>query len=108
MHDTTLNTSRLIAPRDGVYNIFGHIEYDSNATGQRFAIVSFNGTKDIAISSMSALGGGYATYCSVATNYFLQSGEYVELLALQTSGGSLNVLASSDRSPEFGMFYVGE
>ncbi len=108
MHDTSINPSRLTAPRDGVYQIFGHIEYAANTTGERFAIIYYKGTKDIAVSSTTAIGGGYATFCSVSTNYFLASGEYVELRALQTSGGALNVLSSADRSPEFGMVYVGE
>ena len=108
MHSTSTNTSRLTAIRDGVYHIFAHIEYSANSTGERFAIISLNGTTDIAVDSKTALGGGYSTYCSVTTNYLLSSGEYVEIKAMQTSGGALNVLSSSSRSPEFGMAYIGE
>jgi hypothetical protein len=67
-----------------------------------------DGTTDIAVASALALTGGYATHCSVATQYYLNANQYVELVALQTSGGALNVLATGNRSPEFGMVYVGE
>ena len=108
MHSTSVNTSRLTAPRSGVYSIFGHIEYASNTTGVRFATIQLDGTTDIAVASALALTGGYATHCSVATQYYLNANQYVELVALQTSGGALNVLATGNRSPEFGMVYVGE
>jgi len=39
--------------------------------------------------------------CTIATVYQLAAGDYVELMGLQASGGSLNMLASSAYSPEF-------
>lgn len=38
---------------------------------------------------------------TVSTVYQLAAGDYVELMGLQASGGSLNMLASSAYSPEF-------
>lgn len=108
IHSTSSNTSRLTAPRSGIYNIFGHVEFASNATGQRYIVIYANGTTNIAVEGKTAMAGGLSTFCSVSTMYSLAAGEYVELLANQTSGGALNVLSTASMSPEFGMMYVGE
>lgn len=108
IHSTSVNTSRLIAPRTGVYHIFGHVEFAVNATGSRLIVIYFNGTTDIAVEGKTAMGGGLGTFCSVSTIYPLAVGEYVELVVNQTSGGALNVISAGNRSPEFGMMYVGE
>lgn len=108
IHSTSSNTSRLIAPRTGIYSIFGHVEFASNATGLRSIVIYANGTTNIAVEGKTAVGGGLSTYCSVSTIYALSAGQYVELLANQTSGGALNVLSTGNMSPEFGMMYVGE
>lgn len=108
LHSTSLNTGRLTAVRSGVYSIFGSIEYAANTTGQRFVFIMANGTTDIAAVSQNATAGGYSSFLSISTNYYLSANEYVELVALQNSGGALNVLYTSSRSPEFGMMYVGE
>ena len=108
MHSTSVNTSRLTAQRNGIYEIFGHIEYASNTTGVRFATIRLDGTTDIAVSSTLARTGGYSTHGSVSTQYFLNANQYVELMALQTSGGALNAVSTGNMAPEFGMVYVGE
>ena len=84
------------------------MEYQNNTTGVRFALIRLDGTTLIASSSSVALTDIYATALNVSTQYYLNMNQYVELVAIQTSGGALNVLANGNRSPEFGMVYVGE
>lgn len=108
MHGTVTDTTKLVAPRDGIYQIFGAIEYAANTTGARYALITVNGTTDIALDSKNAFTGGLTTTCNVSTCYPLLAGQYVELVAIQTSGGALNVLNDAALSPVFGMMYVGE
>lgn len=108
MHSTSVNPSRLTAPRAGTYNIFGQIEYASNSTGVRFASIRLDGATYISVTSTPAVTGGDTTHCCVSTQYYLNANQFIELMANQTSGGALNVLYSGNTSPEFGMVYVGE
>jgi hypothetical protein len=104
LHSTSSNTARLTAPVDGVYAIFGHIRWDNNATGVRELIVRLNGATIIAAEKDDAAGEAMGQ--SLATLYQLAAGDYVELRARQTSGGNLNVTATGNYSPEFGMHRV--
>lgn len=108
MHSTSVDTSRLTAKRNGIYSIFGNMEYQNNITGVRFALIRLDGTTFIASSSSVALTDIYATALNVSTHYYLNTNQYVELVAIQSSGGALNVLNNGNRSPEFGMVYIGE
>lgn len=101
MHDTTTNTGRLTVPSGGggFYAIGGCIEFASNATGRRGVQVRLNGTTVITRIESSAFANDQAV--TVGTVYQLAAGDYVELMGLQSSGGNLNMLASSAYSPEF-------
>lgn len=102
MHDTSSNTGRLTVPAggDGFYTIGGQIEFASNSTGRRGIQIRLNGSTIIAREESANLGANDHT-CTVSTVYQLAAGDYVELMGLQASGGSLNMLASSAYSPEF-------
>lgn len=108
MHSTSVDTSKVFARRSGIYVISGNIEYANNTTGNRIALLQVDGGRFIAISSTLALGGIYSTTCNVSTQYYLNTNQYVELVAIQTSGGSLNLLDNIDRSIVLTMTYVGE
>lgn len=99
-HDPATNPSRLTVPtgRDGLYRIAGQVFYAAGA-GPVGANLRLNGATFLA----EALGYGQAgssTSIPVDTVERLAAGDYVELTAYQTSGGSLDV-AGTDRSITF-------
>jgi hypothetical protein len=103
-HSTSVNTGRLTAPTDGYYAIGAHIVHDANATGVRSLFLRLNGATFIgAIEVNAGTTGGRGTVLSVSTTYQLSATDYVEVIAYQTSGGALNVLAAGNYSPEFWM-----
>jgi hypothetical protein len=84
--------TRVYAPRDGVYSISGNVYFAANATGFRWAYLRRNGSTSIAEDARNAVtASGVGTLISVATDYYLSSGDYIELIAYQNSGGTLNV-----------------
>lgn len=104
MHDTATNTSRITVPTGGAgwYNITGSLEFAANATGYREIRVRLNGVTNIAIHNAMAVTVATITHrMSINVQYALNVGDYVELMALQTSGGALNVATNSDFSPSF-------
>ncbi len=108
MHDTSTNTGRLTVPSGGggFYMIGGCIEFAANATGLRGIQIRLNGSTIIAIHEAPSIGAGSDHPVAVATTYQLAAGDYVELMGKQSSGGSLNMLATSAYSPEFWAHWV--
>lgn len=102
LHSTSSNTSRLTAPITGLYEIGACVEFASNATGYREVYFTLNGATAIAVDVRPAVNG-QATVLPLSTQYRLVAGDYVEVNALQTSGGNLNVNAAANYSPEFWM-----
>jgi hypothetical protein len=96
MHSTTSNTSRVTVPSggDGWYVITGNVEFAANATGQRAIAILLNGTSNIATERAVAASAAANTQLSIATQYPLAAGDYIELTAYQSSGGALNVVAT--------------
>jgi hypothetical protein len=105
IHDTGANTSRLTAPRTANYHIWGNVEFASNATGLREIYILRNGTDALAVHLEAAVNGA-VTVLPICTDFQLTAGDYVELWALQNSGGNLNVQASNFYSPYFGMSII--
>ena len=103
MHDTVTNTSRLTVPSGGagLFLIGGCIEFAANATGLRGVQIRLNGSTIIAIQEAPSVGAGSAHPIAVTTAYQLADGDYLELMGKQSSGGSLNMLATTNYSPEF-------
>lgn len=107
MHSTVSNTSRITIPSgaDGWYSIGGCIEFASvNTTGIREGDILLNGSTLIAIQQVP--GFVQVQQCNPSCYYQLVAGDYVELTAFQSSGGALNVDASSAYSPEFWATWV--
>ena len=106
IHSTSTNPSRLTATTAGIYHIYGHIVWGSNSTGDRKIDIRVNGSTFIASIRYAASGNN--NWMSISTEYSLAATDYVELVVYQTSGGSLNVEANANYSPEFGMTYLGK
>lgn len=77
----------------GVYFIFGTVVYPSNSTGIRLARLRKGGAGAIITSTQQAVNGEITAIQVVAIAQ-LSAAEYVELIAYQTSTGSLNIETS--------------
>ncbi|MEX2103082.1 MAG: hypothetical protein WD805_03895 [Gaiellaceae bacterium] len=86
--------TRLTVKTPGVYLVTGAVRWDPNATGSRSIGIVRN---DIGIAFLAAdtrdavATASTATRQNVSTVARLAAGDYVELKAEQTSGGSLNI-----------------
>lgn len=106
MHSTSVNTSRITFTTAGTFAVFGNLAFAANATGFRAIELRLNGTTYIASIVIPAVGGGIPTRLGVYTEYAFTAGQYVELIANQTSGGALNLEQSGNAYPEFGARWV--
>ena len=101
-HSTVTNTSRLTATTAGKYLIAGNIAWASSCSCELDLRV--NGTNYIAAQSHAS---STTAYISVSTVWNMGAGDYVELIAGQYSGGSVNVQSAASYSPEFMMQRIG-
>ena len=85
---------RLTARHAGAYWISAAVCFAVNPVGHRQALLRLNGFETLAAHTLMSPGGadGWLTLGGLAN---LQEGEYAELTGLQTSGGDLDVRASS-------------
>lgn len=107
IHDTGSNTSRLTCKTAGKYAITGHAEFAASTAGNaRYLSIRLNGATFIGAQGSPPIAGGNSVLLTVTGMYDLAVNDYVELIAYQDTGGSLNVLATGNRSPEFEMARV--
>lgn len=106
MHSTSVNTSRITFNTPGLYVVTASVEFAANATGERNLELLLNGTTFIALDGRRAQAAG-STYCTIETQYKFAATNYVEIRALQSSGGALNVNNFSQASPEFAATWIG-
>lgn len=100
-HSTSANTTRITVDRYGKYTISGSAVFaDTSSTGARSLSIRVNGTTVIAINK-SAGATAFGPAVNVTATYKLAPSDYVELVATQNSGGSLDVLAGTGYYPEF-------
>ena len=101
-HDTVSNTGRLTIPAGygGYYTVGADIEWAVNSTGIRITQVRLNGSTIIAVQLTPAVAT-YDLSQSVTSLYEFAAADYADCAVHQSSGGSLNVQATSAYSPEF-------
>lgn len=107
IHSTSGSTGYLICQTPGYYIITGHVQFEGNTAGHRQIWISLNGTTDIGRVSMNPYNITPPARICITTVYYLDAGEYVELYVYQSSGGNLDVISISNRSPEFSMQRIG-
>ena len=107
IHDTSTNTGRLTCKTAGIYHIYASVAFASNATGYRYINIRLNGSTMIATLGHTEVAASNENM-SISTEYSLAVNDYVELLVYQNSGGALNVIATPNSSPEFGMTFQGK
>lgn len=101
--------TRLTCRTAGRYAVFAHLTFATNAGGARIAYIT-RGASQVQVAADERLPApaGVGTSISLGTVVTLAVGDYLEVLAYQTSGGSLDVLASStERTNEFVAQWIG-
>lgn len=108
MHSTSSNTSRITFNTAGLYVVSFTCAWGNSATGGRELSIALNGTTSIAMDEASAAGMVGSEFSqSLTTMYKFAANDYVEVLARQSSGGSLDIVVAGNRSPEFSAVWVG-
>lgn len=105
MHSTSIDSGRITFNSAGVYHVGAHIEWAANSTGRRLIGLRLNGSTFICQASQNGVTTVAATTVqSIGTDYKFSASDYVEVMVLQNSGGSLNVSSS----PEFFAHFVSK
>lgn len=108
-HDNSSNPSRYTAVYPGWYLCTGAVAFAANGTGLRFAQWIKNGSLyPMGHTFLPAVSGDITIVVARPTLIQLAAGEYVELGASQTSGGSLNTtITNSHEQSGFNVLWWG-
>jgi hypothetical protein len=99
---TSAAPTRITFPLDGRYHVGGHLMFDDNVTGRRSISIRKNGVTTLAsMNQMAITDAGIVTRVTIDTIDEFVTGDYVELVGLQTSGGNLDVQTEGVNSPVF-------
>ncbi len=109
-HSTSSNTSRYTAQVAGRYQVSGAVAFVASATGRRGTQWRINGS--VVNGSQLLLSSGddadETQYPARTMTVFLSVGQYVELYAIQQSGGNLNTsVADGGTQSMMAVRYVG-
>lgn len=109
-HDNSTNTSRITIPAGlgGKYLITGLVYLpDNNTTGNRILRIFKNGTGGTRLVNNHSPGNAVAQYIQAQIVVSLIATDYVELQALQTSGGNLIYYPTDTGFGHFTAVYLG-
>jgi hypothetical protein len=92
-HSTVTNTSRYVMQNAGTVEVSAQAVFAANATGQRLIYLAKNGGAEITGTRVEVASAGSAVPTCIFTADHIQvvAGDYLEVYAIQTSGGSLAV-----------------
>lgn len=111
MHSTVTNPSRITATTAGRYHFGGGIAWSANATLRRGSWYRINGTSvtPSGETMLQSTSSGVAALPVRAITYFLNAGDYVEVIGYQESGGALSTNVATDVSeqPSFNARWIG-
>ncbi len=96
---------RITIGQAGFYTISANVGFATNATGRRIVQIFVNGA-DRGSVQIAALSGN-TTILSVSTNVYLAVNDYVEVFALQQSGGALNTVSVTGVYPALSVGRIG-
>lgn len=108
MHSTSVNPSRITIVTAGVYEFGAAIEWASNATGRRQLTLLVNNTTPIAADTRDGTTGAATRITLGGVDWEFAAGDYVEVQVLQSSGGNLDISASTGFQAEFWCRKVSE
>lgn len=103
-HDLVTNNSRITIPTglSGKYLFGANIAFAAAVLGERFIYLNVNGTTTWSLVRESPdQTGGAQTAINLNTILSLADGDYVEVLAYQSTGGAINVERQTNWSAEF-------
>lgn len=106
MHSNATNNDRLICTVAGKYAITGSIEWQASNAGARGLLIVINTSNIVAATNQQAVQAG-VTQQNITTIYALNVNDFVDLYAVQTSGGALLVNNQVNWSPWFAMNWIG-
>lgn len=104
MHSTSTNLSRLTAPVTGIYMVTAQIQWQDSGSGNRVIRLVKNGATNIA--QADRMETGWLDGQDITTQVRLVAGDYVEVVAYQNSGSTLNVESWPEQSPELAMTWL--
>lgn len=111
-HDNATNNSRITIPTGfgGKYLVTAHLAYQENATGYREWRIAKNGSDIVGYQSGAVLSSAfYSSAYSTVIN--LVAGDYIEMRAVQNSGGTRLLYGSNSlglfQATTFGVAYLG-
>jgi hypothetical protein len=96
MHDNATNNSRITIRTAGTYEIGGAVRFSANATGARQVAIRLNGTTFLVKNQQSPLASSATDCATPVIPYVFAIGDYIELVATQSSGGNLATVAAPE------------
>jgi hypothetical protein len=111
-HDPSTNNSRMTIPTGygGKYLIQSNLQFAANVTGGREVYIRKNGSTDLQVIQSVVSSNTGSINMSISGTYALVAGDYVEIRAYQSSGGSLDIWASNSgytNCSSFQITYLG-
>lgn len=100
MWNSATNPTRFTCITPGLYTFKGNIEWAVSAIGIRSFWIRLNGTTDIGDVRITSPNGTSVDRHTVAADYEMVAGDYVEFMVRQNTGGALNVAVNANYSPE--------
>jgi hypothetical protein len=106
--DLGTNNDRLTILEAGWYVVSGSLRYAVNATGARSAWLEANGANAFGMQRIQAVttASTNTNLTAVGVRYFA-AGDYVRLMASQSSGGALDVEYAADQAPYLSIHRLG-
>ena len=107
-HDNSTNNTRMTVPsgKSGKYLLVANLVFAANATGVRNLQFLVNNTTSIGATRIITAGSSENTIVNCSAIIDLVATDYVEVIAFQTSGGSLNINADQSFTT-FSITYLG-
>jgi hypothetical protein len=96
---------RIVIGQDGFYNITANVGFATNTTSRRLVQIFVNGSDRGSVNVTAATAG--TTLLTVSTNVYLVATDYVEVHALQQSGGALNTVSVTGVYPVLSVGRIG-
>lgn len=108
MHNTATNNSRIYLPIAGWYLVTANVFFANNATGTRGLYMRVDGSTYIAGARYQApADAALDASVNLSTVWYFSAGNYIELMAVQYSGGALDTRATASYSPELAVVRLG-
>jgi hypothetical protein len=94
LHDNAVNPERLTVNATGYWRVSGFVEFDINSTGYRAAYLAKNGSYENQVVEGPSTSATTQWGAAFSFTKYLVSGDYLELIVKQTSGGALNLIGT--------------